>query len=161
VTVWVVNTSPLIFLSHLDRLDLLHAEGREVVIPRAVLDEVLARADCASTVVQQARKTWLKVKEVSDRIGLELIRADLHGGEAEAMMLAKELSAERLVIDDQDARRFADRAGIKTIGTLGLLLAAKRKGQVSSVRHEIEKLQSAGFRVNPRLVAAVLKEAGE
>lgn len=161
MTIWVVNTSPLIFLSHLGRLDILRSKGREVVIPRAVLSEVLAKGDHVSAAVQQASETWLKVKDVTDRIGLELIRADLHGGEAEAMMLAKELNAERLVIDDQDARRFADRAGIKTIGTLGLLLVAKRKGQISSVRPEVEKLQSAGFRVNPRLVTAILKEAGE
>ncbi len=45
MTIWVVNTSPLIFLSHLDRLNLLQSEGREVFIPRAVLDEVVTRED--------------------------------------------------------------------------------------------------------------------
>ncbi len=161
MTIWVVNTSPLIFLSHLDRLNLLQSEGREVFIPKAVLDEVIAREDRASAAVRLAYKTWLRIKDVTDRTGLDLIRADLHRGEAEAMVLAKELNAERLVIDDQDARRFADRAGIKTIGTLGILLAAKRKGQIPVVRQEIQRLQSAGFRVSPRLVTAILKQAGE
>lgn len=77
------------------------------------------------------------------------------------MVLAKALNADWLVIDDQDARRFADRAGIKTVGTLGILLAAKRKGQIPSVRQEIQRLQSAGFRASPRLVTAILKQAGE
>lgn len=161
MTVWVVDTSPLIFLSHLDRLDLLRRGGREVVIPRAVLFEVVARQDSAAAAIHAACESWLVVKEVRDRAAVEFVNVDLHAGEAEAIVLAKELAVEWLVMDDQKARQCATRAGLKVVGTLGLLLAAKRKGQVPSVRREIEKLQEAGFRASPRLVTAVLEQAGE
>lgn len=161
MSVWVVNTSPLVYLGHLGRLDLLRGEGREVCLPKAVFEEVTAKPDAAARAVQMACDSWMKVKDVSDLTAVELLRADLHRGEAEAVVLARELGAERLVLDDQDARRFADRCRLKTVGTLGILLAAKQRGQIPFLRQEVDRLQALGFRANPRLVAAVLKRAGE
>ena len=66
-----------------------------------------------------------------------------------------------IVLDDQDARRFADRCGLKVIGTLGILLAAKQRGVIASLRAEINALVALGFRVNPQLVTAVLQRARE
>lgn len=161
MSVWVVNTSPLVFLGNLGRLELLRREGREVYIPRAVAEEVAEKPDTAAQAIQDACVTWLQVRDVADRTAVDLIQAALHRGEAEAIVLATELQAERLVIDDQDARRFADRCGLKTVGTLGILLSAKQRGEIASLRQEIERLLILGFRVNPRLVAAVLQSAGE
>ena len=76
-------------------------------------------------------------------------------------MLAKELESQRLVVDDLDARRFAQRAGLSVVGTLGLLLAAKLRGELPSLRAEIERLESAGFHMSERLIVAVLSRAGE
>ena len=81
--------------------------------------------------------------------------------EAEAIVLSMELQAERLLIDDQDARRFAIRSGLTVVGTLGILLVAKQRGVIASLRTEINALASLGFRANPRLVTAVLQSAGE
>jgi predicted nucleic acid-binding protein len=103
----------------------------------------------------------MQVRQVSDHTAVTLVQAALHTGEAEAIVLATELHAERLVLDDQDARRFADRCGLKTIGTLGILLAAKQRGAITSLREEINALAAVGFRANPQLVAAVLQRAGE
>jgi len=161
MSVWVVNTSPLVFLGHLGRLELLRREGREVYIPRAVAEEVAEKPDAAAQAVQAARATWMQVRDVADRTAVDLVQAVLHKGEAEAIVLAIELQAERLVIDDQDARRFAARCGLKRVGTLGILLSAKQRGEIASLRLEIERLLTLGFRVNPRLVAAVLQSAGE
>jgi|SRR6266540_1798957 uncharacterized protein len=161
MSVWVVNTSPLVFLGNLGRLELLRGEGREVCIPRAVAEEVAEKPDAAAQAVQTACVTWLQVRDVADRTAVDLIQAALHKGEAEAIVLATELQAERLIIDDQDARRFADRCGLKAIGTLGILLSAKQRGEITSLRQEIERLLTLGFRMNPRLVAAVLQSAGE
>ena len=161
MSIWVVNTSPLVFLGNLDRLELLRQEGREICIPRAVVEEIAEKPDAAAQAVQGACTTWMQIRDVADRTAVNLVQATLHRGEAEAIVLAAELQAERLVIDDQDARRFADRSGLKTIGTLGILLAAKQRGAIPSLRDEIDRLLALGFRVNPRLVAAVLQSAGE
>jgi predicted nucleic acid-binding protein len=103
----------------------------------------------------------MKVLNITDQTDMTLVQAALHKGEAEAIVLAAELHAERLVLDDQDARRFADRCGLKVIGTLGILLGAKQRRGIISLRAEINTLVALGFRVNPQLVTAVLQRARE
>ena len=75
----------------------------------------------------------MQVRNVTDQTVVTLVQTALHKGEAEALVLAAELHVERLVLDDQDARRFADRCGLKVIGTLGILLAAKQRGVIASL----------------------------
>jgi predicted nucleic acid-binding protein len=161
MSIWVVNTSPLVFLGHRGRLELLRHEGREVCIPRAVAEEIAEKPDAAAQAVQDACAAWMQVRQVTDHMAVALVQAALHTGEAEAIVLATELQAERLVLDDQDARRFALRCGLKIIGTLGILLAAKQRGAISSLREEINALAALGFHAHPQLVAAVLQRAGE
>jgi predicted nucleic acid-binding protein len=161
MSLWVVNTSPLVFLGNLGRLELLRHEGREVCLPQAVAEEIAEKPDAAAQAVQAACATWLQVRNVTDQTAVTLVQASLHKGEAEAIVLATELHAERLVMDDQDARQFAIRCGLTVIGTLGILLAAKQRGAIASLRAEINALASLGFRANPRLVTAVLQSAGE
>jgi len=76
-------------------------------------------------------------------------------------MLAGELGDVVVVLDDGLARRVADRGQIPVIGTLGLLVNAKRVGLVPSVKEQIDRLQAKRFRVSPLTQTAVLKLAGE
>jgi len=62
---------------------------------------------------------------------------------------------------DLDARRLAHRVGLAPVGTLGLLLAAKLRGEIRSLRAEMDCLRHAGFRVSPTLSKAILEQAGE
>jgi predicted nucleic acid-binding protein len=118
MSIWVVNTSPLVFLGNLGRLELLCQEGREVYIPRAVAEEIAEKPDAVAQTVQAACATWIQVRNVTDETAVTLVQASLHKGEAKAIVLATELGAEKLVMDDQDARRFANRCGLTVIGTL-------------------------------------------
>lgn len=161
MSLWVVDTSPLVFLGHLDRLELLRHPGREVCRPQAVADEIAAKADTATQAVEAACATWMQVRQVTDHTAVTFVQAVLHTGEAEAIVLATELHAERLVLDDQEARRFAQRCGLAIIGTLGILLAAKQRGALTSLREELNALAALGFHAHPQLVAAVLQHAGE
>jgi predicted nucleic acid-binding protein len=94
--------------------------------------------------------------ESDDRNAVEVLLADLDLGEAEVIVLAREIKAARVVMDDLDARR----VGLDLIGTMGLLLAAHLRGEISSIRGEIERLSAVGFRVAPSLVEAILREVG-
>jgi predicted nucleic acid-binding protein len=161
VTTWVVDTSPLIFLSKLGRLGLLRRSAEAVCVPRAVMDELQAKPDETTRAIEQASGSWLSVCQVHNRDAVEVLLADLDLGEAEAIVLAKEINADRVVMDDLDARRFARRVGLDLIGTVGLLLAARLRGEIPSLGEEIERLQALGFRVASSLVQAVLQEAGE
>jgi predicted nucleic acid-binding protein len=161
MSVWIVDTSPLIFLAKLNRLDLLRQGAEEILAPPAVLREISERQDEAARQVEEARRDWLRTRAVEDRLLSTVLQTDLGEGEAEAIALALEVGAARIVLDDLDARRFADRLGLRSVGTLGLLLAARLRGEIPSLRDEIARLRHGGFRAAPALVAAILREAGE
>ena len=158
---WIVDTSPLIFLAKLDRLDLLRRSADEVLVPAAVIEEVRAYSDEASRKIEDALGSWLREEKVEGRQVVDVLLADLDFGEAEVIALAHEMSAERIVMDDLDGRRFARRLKLEPIGTLGLLLAARLRGELNPLREEIERLERQGFRASPSLVEAVLQAAGE
>jgi len=161
VSLWVVDASPLIFLAKLERLDLLRQAAGSVCLPQAVADEIRAKPDMATQVLEQALQTWIEVRVVDNRMAVDLLLAELDLGEAEIIVLAKILNAEYVVMDDLDARRFARRVGLRPIGTLGLLLAARLRGEIPSLQAEIQRLEKFGFRVSSALKAQLLRAAGE
>lgn len=151
---WVVDTSPLILLAKIDRLSLLRAGATEIYIPTAVADE-------AAQQVQSATKEWLTIQPIQNQAQLQHHLHTLDSGEAEAITLAQELSADYVLLDDLDARRTCRAIGQKNIGTLGVLLAAKQRGLIPSLHTEIEKLRLAGLWASDALVDAVLQAAQE
>jgi uncharacterized protein len=161
MSLWVTDSSPLIFLAKLDRLDLLRKDAEEILAPPAVLREVAEQEDEATIQIGEARRTWLQVRPVKDLRLSNVLKRELGDGEAEAITLASETNAVRIVLDDLDARRLADRLGLKPVGTLGLLLSAKLRGEIPSLRAEIDRLRLAGFRAAPALVKEILRAAGE
>ncbi|HXK44249.1 MAG TPA: DUF3368 domain-containing protein [Anaerolineae bacterium] len=161
MSLWVVDASPLIFLAKLERLDLLRQAAGSVCLPQAVADEIRAKPDMATQLLEQALQTWIEVRVVDNRMAVDLLLAELDLGEAEVIVLAKILNAEYVVMDDLDARRFARRVGLRPIGTLGLLLAARLRGEIPSLQAEIQRLEKFGFRVSSALKAQILRAAGE
>lgn len=155
----VADAGPLIFLAKLNRLNLL--SRADIRIPAAVMTEIRAKADAACNQIEQAANDWLKVIEVQNRVIVQLLLADLDLGEAEVIAVAKEINADTLLLDDLDARRFAKRVGFATIGTVGILLSARLQGEISSLRHELNQLQTHGFRISKTLMEEALKAAGE
>jgi len=161
MSLWVTDSSPLIFLAKLDRLDLLRKEAEVVLAPPAVLEEIAGQDDEAKRSIQEAQQTWLDVRPVQDVRRLTVLRRELGDGEAEVITLALETHAARVVLDDLDARRLAERLGLKLVGTLGLLLAAKLRGEIPSLRAEIDRLRQGGFRASTALVEQILRAADE
>lgn len=158
---WVADTSPLLFLARLDRLDILRQAADDIIAPPAVFREVGQHPDDACQKISDAQRSWLKARPVTDLSLVEVLLADLDAGEAEVLALAHELRADRVLLDGLDGRRLARRIGLAPVGTLGLLLAARLRGGIPSLRAEVQKLREAGFRAHPKLIEAVLREAGE
>ena len=154
--IWVSNTSPLIFLSHIDRLDILCSLA-QIWIPKAVLEEITDQKT-ASNVKKAYDSGKILVKSVG-----KMIDAKIDMGEKAAISLAIETQPERILLDDDKARRIARRYSLNPLGTLGLLLAGKQAGLIPAVRPEIDKLLSLDrpIRATPELIEAILKEAGE
>lgn len=160
MSVWVIDAGPLLFLAKLGRLDLL-PQTSDVYIPEAAYVETQQYSDKAAEVIALAAQEWLTVSAVGNRQAVQLLLADMDLGEAEAIVLAAELSADKVVLDDMDARRFAQRIGLAIVGTVGLLLSARLRGDIPSLQAELDRLEGFGFWIHPELVTRVLRTAGE
>lgn len=156
----MVNASPLVFLAKLDRLELLLLGVQEVLVPSVVLAEVRAKRDVATERVEGCLHAWLKECPLTRPELLRLL-PDLGEGEKEVIAQALQEKIVSVVLDDLDARRIARRMGLDPIGTIGLLLAAKKRALLPSLKQELEHLRVLGFRASEALTDQALREAGE
>lgn len=160
----VSDTSPLSGLAIAGYLSLLQQLYRQVVIPAAVAEELKRGGQEDARISQTLSLEWIEIQQASDRALVETLQTDhnLDRGEAEAIALALELSADELLIDERLGRREAIRLGLSITGLLGVLLVAKRQGLLAAVRPVLDVLiAEAGFRVSNRLYIEVLIAAGE
>jgi predicted nucleic acid-binding protein len=148
----VSNSSPLIALSQIGRLDLLGALFQQVVIPPYVAKEIEPTIP--------GLPGFLGVNQVRAARVPRIVRGSLGKGEQEAMDLALEIRASQ-ILHDRPARRLAASLGLSVIGTLGVLLAAKRNGLVIELRKELDRLVQVHFFMDESLYQLVLTEAGE
>ncbi len=155
----VSDTSPLSNLLIIGRLGLLRSIFGRVLIPTAVAAELdvieIHRRDLL-------KQDWISIIEISDRQLFNTLRQKLDVGEAEAIALSIELSADFLLIDELAGRIEARDRGIRIIGVAGILVEAKRLGLIDLVKPEIDRLLStARFRLSPQLVSEVLESVDE
>ena len=109
----LANTTPLIALANIDRLDLLNKLYGTIIVPQAVMDEIVREP--ARQRVRNA--SWIKVELIQDHSQKDIFRARLHAGEVEVMILAREQKADLVIMDD-DVRKIPKAVEIakKTMG---------------------------------------------
>ena len=158
----VSNTTPLIGLASIQRFDLLRQLFGEVHIPQAVYDEaVLAGREAGGAKQEVSTAQWIRTVSVQDRLAVEVLLDDMDLGEAETIVLARELGADWVLMDEKKGRRKLEQLGLKKIGTLGILLKAKQLGLLSVIRPEIEQLHRQGFSISQNVIDEVLHQAKE
>lgn len=156
----VVNTSPWIALSICGQTSLLNELYNEVYIPYGVKEEIVAGGKQGIGIKELRTSPWLKIENVSDMSKVELLY-ELEQGEAEVVVLAKEKGIKHVLIDEKIARHQAMILGLKVIGTLGLLLKAKKKGLLLSIKPLITRIRENGIWIKEEIVKGILKDAGE
>ncbi len=154
----VSDTSTITNLLQISRLDILKSLYGNIVIPPRVRRE-LYRIEGQKTAIEKL--DWIITEYPHDQQLIAELLEDLELGESEAIALAVELDAEYLIIDEYKGRAIAEKRGIKIVGLLGILIAAKTGGHIESLRPLIEKIRSNGFRLNSSLVDKVLNALGE
>lgn len=157
----VSNTSPILNLAIIEHLTLLRDQFNTIVIPPSVLEELRIEEGLPGTVsIREAIDGgWIKVGEVKDRTLVQVLRRDLDQGEAEAIALALENKAEWTILDERDGRRIAKSLNLQVTGTLGILLKAKRNGQLASLQLVLDELQQkAGFFIGDELRKYLVRE---
>jgi len=157
----ISNSSPIIHLAKIGRLNLLERLYSRILVPEKVYLE------CTDTVhyhkeveLIAAQSAWIKRHLIEDDRLFNLLYAEIDAGEAEALVLALEQKADLLLLDDQEARSMARKLGLPVTGTLGVLLKAKNEGMINSFAEDLQKLQRSGFWLSQNLVNTLLSSSG-
>ncbi len=160
----VSNTSPILNLAIINRLNLLREQFRKIYIPLAVITELRVAENLPGSEQVRAgiHKGWLRVEKIKKLSTINIIKRDLDIGEAEAIALALELKADWILLDEREARKTAKNLGLSVTGVLGILLKARRQGKVTSFSDEVAELRKkAGFHIKEKFLKTLLEECGE
>lgn len=157
----VSDTTPISELAKVNYLNLLPKLFGRVMIPQGVHDELTTGQHPAARLVREL--SWLDVVAVNNRLAVKELQqaGNLDLGESEAIALAEEMNADRLLIDEKAARRVAMARNLPLIGTMGVLLLGKRQGELENVKDVLDQMQQQGTRISDRLYTRVLILARE
>ena len=156
----VVNSTPLIALCKVGKLELLKLCYQEIIIPQAVYSEICAKNDAVEKQIRN-NLSWIHIVSVQSDSDKKMYKAKLHAGEVEVMILAQEIDADLVIIDDGPARKTAEYLGLKLTGTIGTLIMAKQNGDLNAVMPVIDAIKENGFHIDGKLESMVRKLAGE
>jgi predicted nucleic acid-binding protein len=154
----VADASALIALATCDGLRWLDALFGEVLVPEVVFQEV-AFADKPQAMHLHAYLQG-RVRHV-DMAGFVYLDAYADAGETQAMLLYKSVHADYLLIDDKRGRKVAHINQIKTIGSLGVLIQAKKAGLITHVKPSLDLIAESQIYMSVDVINAVLAMAGE
>lgn len=157
----IADASPLILLDRLGHLSLLPDLYGQVVVPRAVLEEIAAGAEKAGLAEMESAE-WIEVAELpEDRTLLAALLDELGAGEAAAIALARSRDADLVLIDERQGRRIARRIGLVVKGTLGVLIEARRRELIPELEPLLKRLRDEGAWVADSLIEEALRSVGE
>lgn len=158
----VSNATPLIGLVDIGRLKLLNTLFDEIYIPKAVYHEVTVKAREEGNLHDQVvRAEWINTVDVMNRVAVTSMTNGLDIGEVETIILAQEMDADLVIMDERQGRYKLAEMEMSRIGTLGVLLKAKQMGLINEVKPELDKLRQMRFRMSDLLYSSILNEANE
>ncbi|HEX8434213.1 DUF3368 domain-containing protein [Archangium sp.] len=154
----VADTSALVALAACQQLHLLEVLFDEIRVPPAVHRECTVPGKPEATALSEYLSGKVAEVALSEFV---IAVAGLGQGELEAMALYRKLSADELLLDDQRARKVARFNGMRVIGSVGVLLAAKQRGHIQVLRPLLETIRRSGIHISDALVTEALRLAGE
>ena len=146
----ISDTSCFITLSKIGELNLLQLLYTQIVTTSEIAEEF-----------GEGLPEWVEIISVSDKSKQMLLEMQVDKGEASAIALALESENPFLILDDYKARKLANNLKINHTGTIGIILAAKRRGIISSVKPLLEKIKQTNFHISPDLELQALIQADE
>lgn len=155
----ISNTTPILSLLKIEKLDLLKKHFWKITVPTAVFQEIEnGRHKPYYRNLKQV--DWIKIEHIKNTDSLDFF-VDLDKGEAEVLILAKEQNADLVILDEIMGRRYAKQLELNLTGTLGVLLKAKEKGIIGSIREILTELTEKGTWLNPKLIKKVIDLSNE
>lgn len=105
--------------------------------------------------------TWVSIKAATNHRYSELLEIEIDKGEASAIALALETDDSLLILDDQKARKLAEKLSLNYTGILGILLKARELGMLPAIKPVLQKVQQTNFRFSEKVLSDILREANE
>ena len=155
----VSNTTPILSLLKIGKLDLLQKLYGKIKIPNAVFREIEAGKD-RDYYTDITKLSWIEIIPIQSN-SARLYLFDLDDGEAETIILAQEQAADVVIIDDKLGRRYAAQINIPITGTIGILLKAKERGLITAVTPLLYELRNKSSWINDSLLTKAISLAGE
>jgi len=146
----ISDTSCLIILSKISELDLLQKLYGTIITTQDVADEF-----------GETMPDWIIIENAKDKYHQRILELQIDKGESSAIALALETSDSTLILDDFKARKVAGNLGLRFTGTIGIIIKAKLKGIIPSIKPVLEKIKATNFRVSSEIELQALKEAKE
>jgi len=156
----VSDTTPLISFLKIGHLDLFEKLFGKVFIPQAVYNELTVDGRFRQEAQQIEHSTFIEVKLVKNPGSVSILKraTGLDQGESEAIVLSDELEADVLLMDEVKGRAVSDEMGIRVMGTIGILMAAYERKELTSaeVKECIDVLQSTGRHISQKYYRMLL-----
>lgn len=145
----IADTSCLIIYDKIYRLEILQHTFADLIVTDEVAKEFGELPD------------WIKVQQIANKDQYLELAKDLGKGEASSITLALEFNDSLLIIDERKGRKVAEEMKIEIIGSLGVLIKAKEKGVIKSVKEILNLIDKTNFRISESIKEKVLKKASE
>lgn len=154
----VADTSPLLNLALIERLDLLREQFATVTAPEQVWGELVAGDDGVTALQTLREDGTLEIVSVEEGPLLAELGRELDAGESATLAYAVRNDADLVLIDEREGRNAARRHDLAVTGVVGILLRADRDGRID-LRPELDALRAAGFWISDDLYEEVLERA--
>jgi hypothetical protein len=158
----VSNTSPLRALISVGQIELLKQLFGKIFIPNAVKEELLRIKKLNTDIQSHLKNEWIEIKQINDQNKLEELKNHLDSGESEAILLAKELNCNLLLMDENKGRKIAKTLDLEVLGLVGILILAKDKGYLAEIKPLIDRLREEfGFWISDSFYLKILRTIKE
>ncbi|MEE9338565.1 MAG: DUF3368 domain-containing protein [Methylococcaceae bacterium] len=154
----VSNTTPIISLSSIGKIEILKDLFQEIIIPQAVYDEIKVKQGYGYNEVDLS---FITVQTIQNTEREKLLLEQLDAGEAQAIVLSKEINADNTVIDENTGYIIAKESGLNVIRTLSILLKAKEVEIITEVKPLLDEMISKGRWYSNYVYYSFLKKANE
>jgi len=155
----ISNTTPIISLLKVDKLDLLKELYEKMIVPKAVYLEIENGKE-KPYYQDLSQIDWIEIQEIINPDSRAYF-LDLDDGEAEVLILAKEINADLVIMDEIMGRRYSKQLGFNLTGTIGILLKSKEKGFIESIKGLLTELIKKGTWISPKLISKAIRLANE
>lgn len=146
----ISDTSCFIILTNINELDILHKVYQKILTTQEIAIEY-----------GEALPEWVEIVTVKDKYRQQLLEMQIDKGESSAIALALETPNSIVILDDYKARKIAQQLGIIYTGTIGVIIKAKLKEIIPSIKPLLEKIKQTDFRLSSEIELLALKEAKE